>query len=113
LRSGSAIGFNGRPLDASIAHINSKFAAKKPAVALANIATLKAGFFYGETTELLDHQYEVAQGEARPGHLPQDHRQRGHRHGHGGGRATGGQSSSSTAAIRSRPPATSCTTSRR
>src|SRR5215213_1779207 len=32
----------GRPLDASIAHINSKFAAKKPAVAQANILTLKA-----------------------------------------------------------------------
>ena len=49
----------GRPLDATIQHINDKFAAKKPAVAQANILTLKAGFHYGETTELFDQQYQV------------------------------------------------------
>jgi 2-oxoglutarate ferredoxin oxidoreductase subunit alpha len=57
----------GRPLDASIAHINSKFAAKKPAVAQANILTLKAGFHYGETTELLDQQYDVPKAKLAPG----------------------------------------------
>jgi 2-oxoglutarate ferredoxin oxidoreductase subunit alpha len=49
----------GRPLEATIQHINAKFAAKKPAVAQANIQTLKAGFHYGETTELFAQQYQV------------------------------------------------------
>src|SRR6185312_4988694 len=42
----------GRPLEATIEHINAKFAAKKPTVAQANILTLKAGYHFGETTEL-------------------------------------------------------------
>jgi 2-oxoglutarate/2-oxoacid ferredoxin oxidoreductase subunit alpha len=49
----------GRPLDATVGHINAKFAAKKPAVAQANILTLKAGYHYGETTELFAQQYQV------------------------------------------------------
>jgi len=49
----------GRPLEATVQHINQKFAAKKPAVAQANILTLKAGYHYGETTELFAQQYQV------------------------------------------------------
>ena len=57
----------GRPLDATIQHINAKFAAKKPAVAQANILTLKAGYHYGETTELFAQQYQVPKAKLPQG----------------------------------------------
>jgi 2-oxoglutarate ferredoxin oxidoreductase subunit alpha len=57
----------GRPLDSTIEHINAKFAARKPAVALANIATLKAGFHFGETTELFAQQYQVPKAKLPAG----------------------------------------------
>lgn len=57
----------GRPLDATIQHINAKFAAKKPAVAQANILTLKAGYHYGETTELFAQQYQVPKAKLPAG----------------------------------------------
>jgi 2-oxoglutarate ferredoxin oxidoreductase subunit alpha len=48
----------GRPLDLTFDHIRQKFA-KKPAVAEANLLALKAGFNYGEITELFTEQYHV------------------------------------------------------
>ena len=57
----------GRPLEATVQHINQKFAAKKPAVAQANILTLKAGYHYGETTELFAQQYQVPKAKLPTG----------------------------------------------
>ena len=57
----------GRPLEATIQHINQKFAAKKPAVALANVRTLKAGYHFGETTELFAQQYQVPKARLAKG----------------------------------------------
>ena len=57
----------GRPLDATIQHIEAKFAAKKPAVAHANIVTLKAGYHFGETTELFSQQYQVPKAKLASG----------------------------------------------
>ena len=51
---------------------------KKPAVAEANRRALKAGYNYGETTEMFASQYRSSQAEAAAGHVPQHHRQRGH-----------------------------------
>src|SRR5436190_4965590 len=48
----------GRPLDPTLNYIQDKFG-KKPAVAAANSAVLKAGWAFGETTELFHEQYQV------------------------------------------------------
>ena len=48
-----------RPLDPTLHYIQDKFAAKMPAVALANTLSLKAGYNLGETTELFHEQYHV------------------------------------------------------
>jgi 2-oxoglutarate ferredoxin oxidoreductase subunit alpha len=56
----------GRPLDLTLQHINAKFA-KKPLVAQANILALRAGFNYGETTELFHEQYQVPKAKLAPG----------------------------------------------
>jgi 2-oxoglutarate ferredoxin oxidoreductase subunit alpha len=49
----------GRPADVTHRWIEQKFA-KRPAVMQANLAAFNAGWSFGETTELLDHQYRVA-----------------------------------------------------
>jgi 2-oxoglutarate ferredoxin oxidoreductase subunit alpha len=56
----------GRPLDLTLQHIGQKFA-KKPAVAEANVLALKAGFNYGEITELFTEQYAVPKAKLSPG----------------------------------------------
>jgi 2-oxoglutarate ferredoxin oxidoreductase subunit alpha len=56
----------GRPLDLTLEHINQKFK-KKPAVALANTLVLRAGYNYGETTELFHEQYQVPKAKLPPG----------------------------------------------
>ncbi len=48
----------GRPTDVTTKWIERKFA-RTPAVAEANLAAFKAGWSFGETTELLDVQYRV------------------------------------------------------
>ena len=48
----------GRPADVTERWIEQKFAGK-PAVMQANLASFKAGWSFGETTELLDVQYRV------------------------------------------------------
>jgi 2-oxoglutarate ferredoxin oxidoreductase subunit alpha len=53
-----------RPLERTVAWIDDKFRSA-PDVASANIAALKAGFAFGETTEMFAHSYEVA-----PAHMP-------------------------------------------
>jgi len=52
------------PMDYTINFINEKFA-KKPEIAEANIKTLKAGWNYGDHTEIFTTRYKVS-----PAHLP-------------------------------------------
>ncbi len=55
----------GRPTDVTERWIEQKFAGK-PAVAQSNLAAFKAGWSFGETTELLDVQYRVARATDVP-----------------------------------------------
>ena len=55
-----------RPLDATVKWLNTKFA-NKPLIAEANIATLKAGLHFGETTELLPVHFSIHRAEIAPG----------------------------------------------
>ncbi len=56
----------GRPVDPSVEWIEKKFA-DKPAVRDANLAAFRAGWNFGETTELLAVHYEVDAAPAPPG----------------------------------------------
>ncbi len=58
-----------RPLDTTVGHIDSYFGKKKnlPKVAAANIASLKSGFFFGETAELFPVRYHVAKAPIKAG----------------------------------------------
>jgi 2-oxoglutarate/2-oxoacid ferredoxin oxidoreductase subunit alpha len=56
-----------RPIEPTIDYINSKWAAKLPDVADANIRVLKAGYFLGETTETQRNRYHVARAAVAPG----------------------------------------------
>src|SRR5438270_194266 len=56
----------GRPTDVTIRWIEKKFA-QKTDVRDANIAAFKAGYNFGETTELFAHSYEVKPAPAEPG----------------------------------------------
>ncbi len=55
-----------RPLEPTIGWITEKFAAS-PEVSAANVAALKAGYHYGETTEIFSHTYDVPPAEMPPG----------------------------------------------
>jgi len=57
----------GRPLEPTLDYIAKKFAKKLPAVAQANAATLRAGYNFGDTTELLPEQYVVEKAKLTPG----------------------------------------------
>lgn len=57
----------GRPLDATIGFINSKWSRRRPEVAEANIKVLKAGYYFGETTETARNRYQVARADVHPG----------------------------------------------
>lgn len=54
-----------RPIDQSIKFIQEKFSGKDPQVAEANTRVLKAGFNYGDTTEVFTTRYDV-----QPARLP-------------------------------------------
>jgi len=56
----------GRSLDPTLRFIEAKFG-KKPDVAAANIAALRAGWAYGETTEEFGESYQVEAAELEPG----------------------------------------------
>ncbi|MEM1225708.1 MAG: 2-oxoacid:acceptor oxidoreductase subunit alpha [Planctomycetota bacterium] len=56
----------GRSLDPTLRFIEAKFG-KKPDVAAANIAALRAGWAYGETTEEFGESYQVEAAELVPG----------------------------------------------
>jgi 2-oxoglutarate ferredoxin oxidoreductase subunit alpha len=56
-----------RPVDQTIRFLEAKFA-KHPDMAAANIAALKAGWNYGETTEDFSIRYEIAPAPMAAGH---------------------------------------------
>ncbi|QDT59603.1 2-oxoglutarate oxidoreductase subunit KorA [Stieleria bergensis] len=56
----------GRSLEPTLRFIEAKFG-KKPEVAAANIAALRAGWAYGETTEAFGESYQVEAAELKPG----------------------------------------------
>ncbi|HEX9655459.1 MAG TPA: 2-oxoacid:acceptor oxidoreductase subunit alpha [Bacteroidota bacterium] len=56
-----------RPLDQSIRFIEAKFGEKDPQLAEANLRVLKAGFNYGDTTEVFTTRYEVKPAKLPPG----------------------------------------------
>jgi len=55
-----------RPMDSTINWIQQRFQ-KTPELAEANIRVLKAGFNFGETTEIFAHAYEVKPAQIKPG----------------------------------------------
>ncbi|MFG0266314.1 MAG: 2-oxoacid:acceptor oxidoreductase subunit alpha [Rhodopirellula sp. JB055] len=56
----------GRSLEPTLRFIEAKFG-KKPDIAAANIAALRAGWAYGETTEEFGESYQVEAAELEPG----------------------------------------------
>jgi 2-oxoglutarate ferredoxin oxidoreductase subunit alpha len=56
-----------RPVEPTLEYVERKFARKNPAVALANSMTLKAGYHFGETAELLPEQFHVDKAKLPPG----------------------------------------------
>ena len=56
----------GRELDATLRFVQAKFG-RKPAVAAANERALRAGWYYGETTEAFHHSYQVKPASLQPG----------------------------------------------
>ncbi|MGZ4137134.1 MAG: 2-oxoacid:acceptor oxidoreductase subunit alpha [Actinomycetota bacterium] len=56
----------GRPVDVTLNWLHKKFA-DKPQVFDANVAAFKAGYNFGETTELFAHSYMVKPAPAKPG----------------------------------------------
>ena len=55
-----------RSLDPTLRFIEQKFG-KRPEVANANVAALKAGYHYGETVEAINTQYHVGPAKLQPG----------------------------------------------
>ena len=99
-----------RSMDPTIAWIDEKFAAR-PVVAEANKRALKAGYAFGETTEIFHTHYRVAPAKLPPGiyrNITGNEADRARLPGRVASSPTG---SSSTARTRSRRPATSCTSS--
>jgi 2-oxoglutarate ferredoxin oxidoreductase subunit alpha len=56
-----------RPLDQSIRFIQEKFGVKDQQVAEANLRVLKAGFNFGDTTEIFTTRYDVKPAKLPPG----------------------------------------------
>lgn len=58
-----------RPIDTTVHYLEDYFGKKKklPQVAEANIKTLKAGYFFGETTEMFPVRFHVARAPVAPG----------------------------------------------
>jgi 2-oxoglutarate ferredoxin oxidoreductase subunit alpha len=56
-----------RPLDQSIRFIQEKFGSKDKVMAEANLRVLKAGYHFGETTEIFTTRYDVKPAKLPPG----------------------------------------------
>jgi 2-oxoglutarate/2-oxoacid ferredoxin oxidoreductase subunit alpha len=57
----------GRSLEPTLRFLDAKFGKSRPEIAEANTKALKAGWFYGETAELFEHNYSVAPAKLEPG----------------------------------------------
>ena len=57
----------GRSPESTIRFLESKWGKKKPELAEANIKVLKAGYFFGETTETARNRYQVAEAAVSSG----------------------------------------------
>jgi 2-oxoglutarate/2-oxoacid ferredoxin oxidoreductase subunit alpha len=57
----------GRAIDPTVDFLESKFGARRPEIAAANVKALRAGFAFGETTESFAVTYEVKPAKMRPG----------------------------------------------
>ncbi len=57
----------GRSPDVTIKFLEKKWGKKRPELAEANIAVLKAGYFFGETTETSRNRYQLAEAAVEPG----------------------------------------------
>ena len=66
-----ALGFTyfvySRPLEPTVEFLEKKWGKRLPDVANANIKTLRAGYYFGETTEISQNRYQVARAENLPG----------------------------------------------
>ncbi|NDV63432.1 2-oxoacid:acceptor oxidoreductase subunit alpha [Puniceicoccales bacterium CK1056] len=66
-----ALGFTywvyGRPLDPTTRFVQDKWGKKLPEVAEANVQVLKAGYFFGETSEIHRNRYMVTKAVVRAG----------------------------------------------
>ena len=67
-----------RSMDPTLKWIDQKFGGR-PVIAEANTRALKAGYAYGETTEMFHTTYRVPRARLAPGPVPEHHRQRGDR----------------------------------
>ena len=56
-----------RQLDVTVKYIEERFGRRNPKVAEANVKTLKAGYNYGETTEMFAQHYHVPKAKLKPG----------------------------------------------
>lgn len=58
-----------RPIDPTVKYLDDYYGQVKnlPEVSEANIATLKAGYFFGETTEMFPVRYHVSKASIKPG----------------------------------------------
>ncbi|HCD51335.1 MAG TPA: 2-oxoglutarate ferredoxin oxidoreductase subunit alpha [Balneolaceae bacterium] len=56
-----------RPMESTISFLEKKFGAKKPEIAEANVKVLKAGYFFGETTEIFSSRVTVKQADLESG----------------------------------------------
>ena len=56
-----------RPLEPTVNFLDAKWGKRLPTVAEANIKVLKAGYYFGETTELAQNRYQVSRAETAPG----------------------------------------------
>jgi 2-oxoglutarate/2-oxoacid ferredoxin oxidoreductase subunit alpha len=56
----------GRSVESTVAFLTKKFA-KKPQIRDANVASLKAGYYFGETSEAFAVRYEIAKAPAESG----------------------------------------------
>ncbi len=56
-----------RPLDTTIKYLEDRYGKRNPKVAEANIRTMKAGYNFGETTEMFAQHYHVPKAKLAPG----------------------------------------------
>jgi 2-oxoglutarate ferredoxin oxidoreductase subunit alpha len=57
----------GRSIEPTVEFLESKFGARRPEIAQANVKALRAGYAFGETTESFAVTYEVKPAKMRPG----------------------------------------------